>query len=1057
MKKLILALSLILLFGSNSNASHVVGASDLSYQCTATPGVFNVTLKLYRDCNEIQMCYHCPTFLSASCSQLISINGAASPAGSGMPNSPCTGVSFGTQTLNIVTAVSGFDVVQLCATEKTLCSNCGSRIPGTFTPGIEVYTFEGQVNLNTLPTSCCFVSLGFNICCRNSGITTITNPSTLNFYTEAIINRCATPCNSSPSFINDPVIVACSGVDFTYNLGAVDPDDDSLSYAFGQLLGGPGASAPYVSPYSPTVPLPYWGAPVQSPPAVLPLGIYINAMSGDIQFRPMGIFIANFIIEVKQWKTIGGIPTLMGITRRDIQFYSQFCVVNDPPKLRTYDQNGVLTSTIPKYEFTIPAGIPFCTIISAWDGISTTDTTDITWNNPSNLIDTGNTGATLTKLYNTNNRGINGPKKDSVRFCWTPPSNSSRNLPYYFVITAKDRACPIKASTMHSFAINVYGCKASINFNNSSQCLRENYFSFSSSNSLKSGPISCHWDFGDSTQSNLITGSHTYSRAGKFPVTLIITDSIGCKDTLIKEATVIPSPEIISIIGQDSNLAPGLSYIYRANTSDSIIYKWSVTNGILLSNSNIDSAIVAWNNNSVGSIRLDIENNLGCKDSLILITHPDSINSVCKADFTTNSLGQCLNQNNFQFTNASTISGLNIYNLWDFGDGILDSTSNTSHSYSAPGTYLVKLRISTNFGCLDSISKTIQVFPQPGPITIYGQDSNLIVNYGYIYRANSLGASSFDWSITNGILLTNSSIDSVLVNWSSLGLGKLKVRLETNFGCKDSMEILTQIDSIIPTCNADFTANSFGQCLNQNSFQFTNNSSIFGSNFYSIWDFGDGILDTTLNPNHSYLTYGTYLVKLRIESNLGCIDSTIKTISVYPQAGPVSIIGSDSNLINGTNYLYSAIPKGLFRYQWSATNGIIMGTSNLDSTYINWNASSTGNLKVIVSTIHNCSDSAELTVSILTSGIKETSNFGKISLYPNPNKGKFYLSLELPKTKEITLKIYNILGIEVMSLTKTIGSGKQEIELPTSLKAGVYFLNLSDGIEESQIKFIIEE
>ncbi|MCF8253708.1 MAG: T9SS type A sorting domain-containing protein, partial [Bacteroidia bacterium] len=300
-------------------------------------------------------------------------------------------------------------------------------------------------------------------------------------------------------------------------------------------------------------------------------------------------------------------------------------------------------------------------------------------------------------------------------------------------------------------------------------------------------------------------------------------------------------------------------------------------------------------------------------------------------------------------------------------------------------------------------------------------------------------------------------IDSVLVNWSSLGLGKLKVRLETNFGCKDSMEILTQIDSIIPTCNADFTANSFGQCLNQNSFQFTNNSSIFGSNFYSIWDFGDGILDTTLNPNHSYLTYGTYLVKLRIESNLGCIDSTIKTISVYPQAGPVSIIGSDSNLINGTNYLYSAIPKGLFRYQWSATNGIIMGTSNLDSTYINWNASSTGNLKVIVSTIHNCSDSAELTVSILTSGIKETSNFGKISLYPNPNKGKFYLSLELPKTKEITLKIYNILGIEVMSLTKTIGSGKQEIELPTSLKAGVYFLNLSDGIEESQIKFIIEE
>jgi hypothetical protein len=882
MKQLLLALSLILFFGSNSNASHVVG-SDVFYQCTSTPGIYNVTFKLYRDCQGIQLCYNCPANLSASCSQSISIFGAASPAGSGMPNSPCTGVSFGSQTISVVTAVSGFDVVQLCAVEKTICSNCGSRTPGSFTPGVEVYTFNGQINLSSIPSSCCFVSLGWNSCCRNNAITTLTNPSSLNFYTEAIINRCATPCNSSPTFTNDPVIVACGGQDFTYNLGAVDPDGDSLSYGFGQSLVGPGAAAPYVSSYSSTVPLPYLGAPIQSPPAILPTGIYLNAMSGDIQYRPMGTFVANLIIEVKQWKTIGGIPTLMGITRRDIQFYSKPCPSNNPPKIRTYDQNGVSTGTSPEYDYTIPKGQPFCTIISAWDDGATSDTTDITWNSPTLLV---STGATLTKLYDTTAREVNGPKKDSVRFCWTPPSNSPSNLPYYFVITAKDRACPIKGSTMHSFAINVYGCKANFFYDHDTQCLGNNYFSFTSSSSSKGGPISCHWDFGDSSQSNLITANHSYSKTGKFPVTLIITDSSGCMDTMVNEATVIPSPEIISIVGQDSNLVIGL---------------------------------------------------------------------------------------------------------------------------------------------------------------------------GYLYRANTIGASIFNWSITNGTLITNSGIDSVLVNWTNKGLGSLKLTIENSDGCKDSITLLTQIDSIIPVCKADFTANSFGQCLNQNSFQFTNTSSSFGSSYYSIWDFGDGILDTTLNPNHSYLTSGTYLVKLRIESNLGCIDSTIKTISVYPQAGPVSIFGSDSNLISGTTYLYTAMPKDSFSYQWSSTNGSIVGPDNLDSAYVKWNASSTGNLKVIVSTPHNCKDSTEITVSILTSGIKETSSFGKISLYPNPNKGKFYLSLELPKTKEITLKIYNILGLEVMSLTKTISSGKQEIELPTNLKAGVYFLNLSDGLEESQIKFIIEE
>lgn len=433
-------------------ASHVVG-SDISYQCTTTPGVYRATFKMYKDCAGVPICANCPTGpLSPSCAKSISITGLPTPTGANMPPSTCPGVGFGSQSVIVNTVVSGFDVVQLCAMQKTICTNCGQRIPGTFTPGIEVYTFEGDINLSSLPPGCCFISIGFSECCRNNAITTLSNPGGLNFFSEAVINRCATPCNSAPTFTNDPVAVTCAGQDFTYNLGAIDPDGDSLSYSFGQALTGPNAAAPYQTPYSPTVPLPYLGAPQQSPPALPPAGIYINPVTGDLQFRPLGNFVSNLIVMVKQWKMINGVPTLMGITRRDIQFYSKFCDNNNPPVYRTFTETGALTTPAPNFSYSVCAGQQLCFIIAAWDNDAGWDTTDMSWNAPTLMVQKG---ATFVKLYNPAQRGTFGPKNDSMLFCWTPPAETASNLPYYFIVSSKDRACPIPARTTRSFSVLV--------------------------------------------------------------------------------------------------------------------------------------------------------------------------------------------------------------------------------------------------------------------------------------------------------------------------------------------------------------------------------------------------------------------------------------------------------------------------------------------------------------------------------------------------------------------------------------------------------------------------
>jgi hypothetical protein len=442
-----LFLFLLILVSLNTRATHVIG-SEITYSCTNTPQVYRVQFKIYRDCFGIQMCANCPNSLSPACAINLQLTGAEIPAGSNLPPSTCVGQNFGTQAVTVVTAVSGFDVVQLCDLQKTVCSNCGTRSPGTFTPGIEVYVFEGNINLASIPSSCCLVNIGYSSCCRNNAISTLVSPGGLNFYSQVTINKCATPCNGGPIFTNPPVFLACASQEFMTNLGAIDPEGDSLSYSFGRSLTASNTLAPYISPFSPTVPFPYAGYPNQFPPNDTQ-GIHINPVTGDIRFRPVGEFVSNLVIEVRQWKTIAGLPTLMGISTRDAQFYSRNCASNTRPQLQVFTGDNAIKDTA---HFAVCTGNKICFTISATDSLAAWDTTNLSWNAP--LAITAK-GATFKKLYADSLRAISGPKYDSMEFCWTPPADMASNLPYYFIVTAKDKTCPVPNRISKAFSVLV--------------------------------------------------------------------------------------------------------------------------------------------------------------------------------------------------------------------------------------------------------------------------------------------------------------------------------------------------------------------------------------------------------------------------------------------------------------------------------------------------------------------------------------------------------------------------------------------------------------------------
>jgi hypothetical protein len=278
-------------------------------------------------------------------------------------------------------------------------------------------------------------------------------------YTEAVLNRCITPCNSAPVFTNDATVLVCSGQDVIINSGAIDPDGDSLSYAFGQSLQAFGSSVPWNAPFSASYPFPYLGAP--NPNAASPGGLRINPNNGDVSFRPEGYFVSNLVIEVTQWKLIGGTYTNVGVTRRDIQFQTILCPLNLPPQILVY-KDGVKQTGL--QNFKVIAGKEICLDLVAEDSWNFTssdpskwiyaDTTDLIWNNPG-TVNQAMANATWTRNYILAQRAINGPKNDSFKFCWTPPSSAARNTPYSFAAIAKDRFCPVIGVVANGITIQV--------------------------------------------------------------------------------------------------------------------------------------------------------------------------------------------------------------------------------------------------------------------------------------------------------------------------------------------------------------------------------------------------------------------------------------------------------------------------------------------------------------------------------------------------------------------------------------------------------------------------
>lgn len=418
-------------------------------------------------------------------------------------------------------------------------------------------------------------------------------------------------------------------------------------------------------------------------------------------------------------------------------------------------------------------------------------------------------------------------------------------------------------------------------FTNTSVC-NGSATQFTDASTTSSGSINAwSWNFGDGSPINTTTSpSYIYTSAGSKTTTLIVINSFGCADTIVKPVAVYFNP----IAGfTHSNVCYG-DTLYFTNTStidnSTAIanYLWSFGDFGPTSNLKDPAHYYTPGNYTVTLITASTD---GCSSAatvpVTVFDAPAStftLNNICQYDFAL-------------FANSSTPPTMgSISNWsWNFGDGTSLNTNawNPSHQYTNPGNYIVTLiTYSSNLGCPDTAKNTITVFPAPianfGFVEVCESEVMDFVDLSTISGGNTI--TGWSWNFGDGSPL--STLQNPNHMFVSTGEFPVTLVVTTNNNCADTI-----IENTFghPKPIVQFSAPNV--CLGSLT-SFADLSLIPSNPSNDViqsraWNFGDGSpVYNNQNTAHQYSDTGTYSVKLVVTSNFGCADSLTKTTTVSP-------------------------------------------------------------------------------------------------------------------------------------------------------------------------------
>lgn len=496
-------------------------------------------------------------------------------------------------------------------------------------------------------------------------------------------------------------------------------------------------------------------------------------------------------------------------------------------------------------------------------------------------------------------------------------------------------------------------------------------------------------------------------------------------------------------------------------------FYWSFGDGTF---STLKDPVKTYTSGGWKAIQLTINDSFGCTKTVNdTVDFPPST-SQCSSSFTKTINGLIANFNNTSLSTNGQSSTLTY--LWTFGDGTSSILKSPSKTYTIGGPKIVKLSISDSAqGCFSSKTDTLNLIAPVNQCaakftrSINGLTANF--NNNSLSTNGSSSSLIYLWTFGDG---TSSTLKNPFKTFTTGGVKIVKLSIsDSTQGCFSSKTDTLLLTTPVNLCAARFTKSINGLTVTFNNNSTNTNGSTTGLTY--LWSFGDGTSSTLKNPTKTYTTAGIKIVKLNIiDSVQGCWPSKTDTITINNIA-PLCQASFNLAIDTVTAFNFYILNTSIVRpgtfYIWSFGDGDSSNLVNPTHTYAAF-----GKYKICLKIIDSiCTSTFCDSIGMDTSGVLlKTGAFGfkvlnltklstvsnvnniafkieNVKIYPNPTNSNATISWAHAKTEEVSLKLFDLSGKEIMSKTfiSSPGENSETIDL-SNLANSIYFLQyLSEG------------